>query len=100
MPYGYDMPMHEGRVLPSFTLREIDLPQVRNWEVNGKYFLVMEVEMIGKNSNKDMQAPNSDRAKIEGYFRVLSMKVPSDKEQNSLQKKAFEGALARARGLK
>lgn len=93
-----DMPMTEGRMLPSFSLREVDLPQIRQWEVNGKYYLIIEVEMLGKNSMKDYEAPDSGREKIEGYFRMNSVKELPPKEANRQSKKAFEGALAKARG--
>lgn len=102
MPYNMTeaMPMHEGRELPSFTLREIDLPQVRTWEVNGKYYLVVQVEMLSKNSMKDYEATESGREKIEGYFKVLSVKELPPKEANKESRKSFEGALAKARGMK
>jgi hypothetical protein len=101
MPYNAaDMPMHEGRMLPSFSLREVDLPQVRRWEVGGRYYLIIEVEMLGKNSMKDYEAPESGRDKIEGYFRMNSVKELPPKEANKESKRAFEGAIAKARGGK
>lgn len=91
---AYDMPMHEGRELPQFTLRENDLPHVRTWEVNGKYYLIMEVEMTAKRIRKDLET-KSDQSKVEGDFMVISIKVPDDKIQQSLEKQAFETAYAK-----
>lgn len=69
------MPMHEGRMLPSITFRQSDLPQVLEWEVNNNYYLIVKVEMTGKRTMKNLDAPNSDRNKIEGDFKILSVKA-------------------------
>lgn len=77
--YG-EMPLHEGRRLPQFTLREIDLHQVAQWEVGGEYYLVVKVEMIGKHNNNAMGS-NADQSKIEGDFQMQAVKV-LDKNTN------------------
>ena len=97
--------MHEGRELPEFSLREIDLPQIASWEVGGKYYLVIGVEMSGKRENKysmstKAEAPESDKVKLEGDFVMTSVQILPEEEANKMEKEAFEGALARARGMK
>lgn len=98
-----ESPMHEGRELPSFSLREIDLPAVLSWEVGGKYFLIVGVEMTGKRENKyrvDPEVPESDKVKIEGEFKMTSVQLLPEKEANKMERQAFEGALAKARSGK
>jgi len=97
--YDTVMPMHEGRGLPQFVLREIDLPDLRNWEVNSQHYLVLKVEMIGKRNRKDMEAPKSDREKIEADFQVLSIKPLGDEpvDAKKLERQDFEKVLAKAK---
>ena len=92
------MPMHEGRQLPKFTLREIDLPDILGWEVNSQHYLVVKVSMQGKEVMKDLDAPKSDRQKVEAYFEVMSIK-PLGMEPvdvNRLEQEDFQKALATA----
>jgi len=94
------MPMHEGRVLPQFSLREIDLPQVIEWEVNGEYYVVMKVKMLGKRIQQISDAPE-DRQRIEGDFEMRSIKAVGDKpidpkrleqaEMETIKAKALSG---------
>ena len=90
-----DSPMHEGRELPTFSLRQIDLPEVMNWEVNGYYYLVMKVEMIGKHNNPDLPVKN-EQDKLEGVFRMENVKavgkLPVD--ARALEKQDFENTVA------
>lgn len=95
-----EAPMHEGRELPNITFREIDLPEVRVWEVGGKYFLIIGVEMTGKRERKftlPEGASKADENKIDGDFRLTSVQLLPEKEANKMERKAFEGALASAR---
>jgi hypothetical protein len=98
--YDSVMPYHEDRLLPQFTLREIDLPQVTEWEVNGEYYIVMKVKMVSKRNQRVSEAPE-DRQRIEGDFEMRSIKALGDKpidgkrlEQEELEKikaKALSG---------
>lgn len=98
-----EVPMHEGRELPYFSLREVDLSQVRTWEVGGKYYLVIGVEMTGKREvkhNMPKEAPESDKIKIEGDFKMTSVQLLPPKEAHKKEREAFENSLAKARGMK
>lgn len=86
-----DMPMHQERTLPQFTLREIDLPEVRTWEVNDDYYIVMKVKMIAQRNQRESGYP-ADAQKMEGDFEVLSIKplgeLPVDAKE--LERQDFE----------
>lgn len=94
----YDMPMAEGRQLPRFQLREIDLPDVKTTEVGDKYYVVMKIEMVGKQAGKAMGMMNgNDGSKVEGDFQMLSIKKlgvePVDAK--SLESKEFNAVIAK-----
>ncbi len=97
-----EIPVHQpGRQLPSFTLRQEDLPEVGTWEVNGKYYLVLKVEMTGKHNQKfsyDVEDHN-DQVKIEGEFQVLNVKALGDKpvDAKTLENEDFKKVVAKAR---
>lgn len=95
--------MTEGRDLPFVTFREIDLPQVREWEVGGKYYVIVGLEMTGKRERKGTLpegAPKSDESKIDGDFKMTSVQLLPEKEANKMEREAFEKALADARSGK
>lgn len=71
----YDMPMHEGRELPRFTLREIDLPDIGKWDVGYTGYIVMKVELMTKVTGSAMGLEEgNDANKIEAGFRMLSIR--------------------------
>jgi hypothetical protein len=72
----YDMPMTQGRELPQFNIREIDMPDLATWEVGDKKYVVMKVEMVAKQSgNAYGFKEDVDKRSIEGTFRMLSLKT-------------------------
>lgn len=75
-----DMPMHvRGRDLPTFSLGQEELPEVRTWEVGGKYYLVVKVEMVEQSSAKMVGADDStDKGKLRGSFEMMSVKALGD----------------------
>jgi len=75
-----EMPVNVyGRDLPSFRLRQEDLPNIGYWDVNSQHYLVLKVELVGKQNTKSMGINNSeDREKVEGTFQVLNVKPLSD----------------------
>ena len=99
-----DMPIHaQSRTLPRFRLRQEELPQVRSWEVNKKYYLIVKVEMIAKANTKSVGVEDmADREKIEGEFQVLAVKplgnTPVDAK--SLERADFERTVADVRSGK
>ena len=100
---AYDMvePMQDERILPMIHFDEMSLPEVRLWEVGGKYYLIVGVEMTGKNEAKpyiDPNASESQKNMIEGTFQVTSVQLLPENESNKLERQAFESAIARARG--
>ena len=72
--YDIPMPMHQDRELPMFTLRQIDLPEIASWIVNGEYYIVMKVKMVSKRSRQDIEAPE-DKEKIEGARKKLTYAI-------------------------
>ena len=84
-------PYSEGRDLPSFTLRQIDLPDILKWNVGGEYYILMKVEMIGLRNMKGLEQ-ESDQPKIEADFQVESVRPIGDKpvDAKSIEKKSFE----------
>ena len=96
-----DMPMSVESELPRFTLRQLDMPDVRNWEVGDQKYIIMRVEMVGKRNRKDLPA-REDRGKVEGDFQMLNIKVLGDEpvDAKSLESKHFEMVVAKAKGLK
>ena len=66
---GIEMPMSE-HMLPEFTIRSNDLPEVVKWEVGDKYYVVMKIEMVGKRSRKE-----GNQTFMEGDFKMHSIKT-------------------------
>lgn len=95
--YNSVMPMHQGRDLPKFTLREIDLPTVETWEVGQEYYIVMKVKMIGKHQQQESEAPE-DVNKIEGVFEMMSIKPLGEKpvDVKQLEQEDFERVRVKA----
>lgn len=92
------VPYHNERQLPSFSLRQIDLPEIVKWEVNGQYFLLVKVEMTGVHNRSDLPSLE-DKSKKEADFTVLSVravdKYPIDTA--SIEKKEFEDLVTKVK---
>lgn len=74
MPFA--MPMPSGRELPSISVSELDLPELKTWEVNGKYFIIAKVEMVEKHNHRDFLAdgaPESQKKALGGRFKLLNI---------------------------
>lgn len=82
---GIEMPMSE-HMLPQFTLRSNDLPEVAKWEVGDKYYVVMKIEMVGKQSHKE-----GNMTSMEGDFKMHSIKALGTEpvDAKSLEAKEF-----------
>ena len=91
------MTYHDDRELPYFTLRQIDLPDILKWQVNGQYYLVMKVEMVGMRNRKDLEA--YDATKMEADFQVLSIKPAADYDLDTttVEKKDFQDLVGKVK---
>ena len=96
--YDISTPYHDERDLPSFTLRQIDLPEILQWEVNGKYYLVMKVEMTSIQNHKDLRA-TEDQDKLSANFQVESVKALGDKpvDAKTIEKDDFNRVVSKAK---
>ena len=80
-------------MLPTFTISEDLLPEVKTWKVGKKYHILLEVEQIAQLKG-DQHIEEKDK-KFEGRFRIISGKglsgKPKDKDITSvLDKKIRE----------
>jgi hypothetical protein len=57
----YDEPV---RPLPSFSLTEKELPEIKDWKVGEKYTLMMEVEQVSASKDEYSKGPLTARFKI------------------------------------
>lgn len=90
----HDMPMMAtGRKLPSVYFRELDLPEVREWEIGSKHQIVIQVEVLGKENMKAHpefnKAPQKDKRSLEGHFQIVSLKAVGEKDKHSREKKGY-----------
>lgn len=54
-----DMPMsHHDSYPPSFVITAEQVPEIKNWELGGKYKMIIEVEMRGLNKDEDATIGN------------------------------------------
>ena len=83
--------MTQGRELPSISFRQIDMPEILDWEVNSEHYIVCKVKVIGKNNNEYINAPE-DKNKIEANLKVLNVTALSDKpvDAKTLESKEFQ----------
>ena len=87
------IPMHEGRLLPSISLRQNDLPEISQWDINSKHYIILKVEVTGKHNRKDLvQAPTSDQVKLEANLQIVSVLALTDEpvDAATLKRKEFE----------
>ncbi len=62
---GMMIPESSDRILPSFSLTEKDLPEIKKWMVGGKYKLEIEVEQIASEKSEYMTGqPLTSRFRI------------------------------------
>lgn len=91
-----EMPMHGERQLPVITLRQEDLPEIPRWQIGGKYYIVMKVEMVAV--DKQYYLPDkSDNGKLEARFEVESVRALDNKpvDIKTLEKKAWDKTVAK-----
>lgn len=90
--------MHENRELPYFSLRQIDLPEVVKWQVGGQYYVLMKVEMTGIRNMPYMEQ-ESDRPKLEGDFKMLSVRAVDSNpiDTKAIEKQEFENMVGKVK---
>lgn len=64
------------RELPSFSLSEEDLPEIKNWKVGGKYRLLVEVEQVSL-SKGDYYITENNK-KLHARFQVKKILADSN----------------------
>ena len=93
----------EGRDMPSFSMRQEELPEIEAWEVGGKYYLVLKVEMVEKSNSKAFGYDDSrDKGKLEGRFKMLNIMALKNTpvDAKSLEAKDFKRVVAGVRSGK
>lgn len=93
-----NMPMSEGRELGYLTFRQIDLPEILQWEVNKEYYIIVKVEMTGNRVMKNLDAPNSDRNKMEADFEIKSVRALGKEplDLKTIERKDWENTVGKA----
>lgn len=61
---------------PTISFSEAELPELKDWMLNGKYRLEVEVEMTGTR----IEDYGSNKGKATGTFRVTKIGVDATKE--------------------
>ena len=74
-------------ILPTFSLSEKDLPEMKDWKVGDKYTLVIEVEMtkMMQGSEYPMYGTPPDKT-IKGNFKVTSVAVEENDDSETPSK--------------
>jgi len=97
MNNSISMPIQTSKDLPQITLRELDVAEIRYWEVNQEYYMVMKVKMTGKHTQYESKSPQ-DAKFLEGDFKITSIKALGDEPVDSkrLERQDFERTMAGA----
>lgn len=69
------------RILPSFSMDEEDLPEIKSWQIGKKYVIQMEVEMVSASKNE------FGRKKMDARFNIHKIGVEEEDEQTMMAKK-------------
>lgn len=96
--YDIPMPMMGEKELPSFYLRQEDLPEILKWDVGGQYYLVMKVEMTELEKKADLNS-KLDKSKMEAKFQVHSIRALGHEpiDATSMEKKDFDETVAKVK---
>ena len=72
-----------GRMLPSFSVSDRELPEIKDWQVGKRYKLEIEVEQVSMTKNEYGKSPLMARLKIH--------KIGTKELLNEEEKKARKG---------
>jgi len=62
---------------PSISLKEDDLPEMKNWKVPGEYTLEIRVKMEEYGSRVNL---DTGKTETQGCFRILGVKAEAEEE--------------------
>ena len=63
------------RMPSTFSLRESDLPELKDWKIGGKYTITMEVEQVSASK------PESGKGEMDARFKILSVESEGKAEE-------------------
>jgi hypothetical protein len=63
------------KIYPTFQIDDEDLPELKDWEVGGKYTLVMVVEQLSMRQGNEWQGADKKDKKIHATFKILEVGV-------------------------
>jgi len=81
---GYPMVDSDERMLPSFTLTQKDLPEIKNWQVGKKYKLEIEVEQVSQEKSEYGQG-----SPLTARFKLLKVKAKTLSDENTHARKGY-----------
>jgi hypothetical protein len=70
-------PVEMERMPTTFSLRESDLPELKDWKIGGKYTITMEVEQVSASK------PESGKGEMDARFKVLSVESEGKEEDKA-----------------
>ena len=90
MSQSMPMTTHE---LSSFSVEALDLPDLKNWEINSEHFLILKVKVVEKRNNEYLASQmETEKRSIAGTLKIVSIKSPgvkpitlSDLEQQDIE---------------
>lgn len=69
----------KAKIYPTFNLDSEDLPEIKNWKVNGKYYLLMEVEQMAMRQGKEWQGEGDKKDdRVHATFKILKVGVKEE----------------------
>lgn len=71
------------KILPTFSLTDADLPDIKDWKVGDKYTLVMEVEQISMRQGSEWQGASDKDKKVHATFKILEVGVEEEETDDS-----------------
>lgn len=102
-PLKVEMDHKMPKYLPSISLDEDDLPEIKSWKVGGKYKLEVEVEQTSISKDEEFDGPvigqtgerESKRRPIRARFKILNVKalnggsrsIPKKDKMDAIKKK-------------
>jgi hypothetical protein len=90
--------IHEGRELPQFTIRQLDLPDLLDWQVSESHYVLCKVQVVGLRNRSDLPA-REDRPKLEADLQVESIQVVGYTPINTkeIERKEFESLIGKVK---